>query len=71
MEEILKEIMVELKYHSKLLGELVMGVDARSHDQQEKKLEIAKMIEDVAGKMNNTPFAPLLQNLVKKINGQG
>jgi len=70
MEELLKKILTELEFHSKLLSELVTGIDEKKHEHQDSKIEINKKIAELSKHFEGTPYATILQEVLKSLGGK-
>ena len=68
-EDLLREILKELQFHGKMLTSMVEMMDAGKHDHQEKKIEIAQKLEELASTIEGSPMAFVLKEAAKKMGG--
>jgi 1,2-phenylacetyl-CoA epoxidase catalytic subunit len=72
MEEILKEILKELQYHTKLLESMVENFDASRHQSQEKQKEVKDILSKTLGSVFNHPSLkgrPEVEKIKKDLGG--
>lgn len=70
LNEILGQILSELKYQTKLLESQLGLLDARVHDTKKAKDDMRDQIKKAAEAMKGTPFAGVLNSVIGEINGK-
>lgn len=72
MDEVLKkldEILRELQFHGKLLGEMVMAIDARKHEHAETRKGMVDELAKVSTAMKGTPYEGIIGQILTRMGG--
>jgi len=68
--DILMEILKELQFHGQLLSTVITNADEKQHEHRNAKTNIEKQINEIASKLEGSPFASMLRETAKTLGGK-